>query len=279
MGQKVHPYGFRLGYIFDWQSRWYADKSYTSLLHQDLTVRRTIAKMLPDAGISRVDIDRNANQLTVTIHTARPGIVIGRGGQRVDEVRSRLEKVVSDSRIRVNINEIRVPELDAALVARSVADQLGRRVSYRRAMKQAVSRTMQRGASGIKVRLAGRLGGSEMSRVAKDMDGRVPLHTLRADIDYGLAEASTTMGRIGVKVWIFKNEIKREVARTTPARGKGDQTTRADEVHTGDVQPTTTEANEIGTTKADSSESLVKDAKTNMSEVSEGREDAAAETS
>ena len=276
MGQKVHPYGFRLGYIFDWQSRWYADKSYTSLLHQDLTVRRTIAKMLPDAGISRVDIDRNANQLTVTINTARPGIVIGRGGQRVDEVRSRLEKVVSDSRIRVNINEIRVPELDAALVARSVADQLGRRVSHRRAMKQAVSRTMQRGASGIKIRLAGRLGGSEMSRVAKDMDGRVPLHTLRADIDYGLAEASTTMGRIGVKVWIFKNEIKREVARTTPARGKEDQTARNAEVRIGDIEPTKTETNETETTKADSSESLTEDAKPSMSE---GQEDAATETS
>ena len=279
MGQKVHPYGFRLGYIFDWQSRWYADKSYTTLLHQDLAVRRTIAKMLPDAGISRVDIDRNANQLTVTINTARPGIVIGRGGQRVDEVRSRLEKVVSDSRIRVNINEIRVPELDAALVARSVADQLGRRVSHRRAMKQAVSRTMQRGASGIKIRLAGRLGGSEMSRVAKDMDGRVPLHTLRADIDYGLAEASTTMGRIGVKVWIFKNEIKREVARTTPVQGKDDQTAQTAEVRTGDVEPTKTEANETGTTKADSSESLTEDAKASMSEVSEGREDAATEAS
>ena len=279
MGQKVHPYGFRLGYIFDWQSRWYADKSYTSLLHQDLTVRRTIAKMLPDAGISRVDIDRNANQLTVTIHTARPGIVIGRGGQRVDEVRSRLEKVVSDSRIRVNINEIRVPELDAALVARSVADQLGRRVSHRRAMKQAVSRTMQRGASGIKIRLAGRLGGSEMSRVAKDMAGRVPLHTLRADIDYGLAEASTTMGRIGVKVWIFKGEIKREIARTTQVRGKDDQTAGTAETDIGDVQPTKTEADERGTIKADSSESLTEDAKTITSEVSEGQEDAATEAS
>lgn len=279
MGQKVHPYGFRLGYIFDWQSRWYADKSYTTLLHQDLTVRRTIAKMLPDAGISRVDIDRNANQLTVTINTARPGIVIGRGGQRVDEVRSRLEKVVSDSRIRVNINEIRVPELDAALVARSVADQLGRRVSHRRAMKQAVSRTMQRGASGIKIRLAGRLGGSEMSRVAKDMDGRVPLHTLRADIDYGLAEASTTMGRIGVKVWIFKNEIKREVARTTLVRGKDDQAARTAEARIGDVEPTKTEANEMGTTNADSSESLTEGSKPSMSEVSEGREDAATEAS
>ena len=279
MGQKVHPYGFRLGYIFDWQSRWYADKSYTSLLHQDLTVRRTIAKMLPDAGISRVDIDRNANQLTVTIHTARPGIVIGRGGQRVDEVRSRLEKVVSDSRIRVNINEIRVPELDAALVARSVADQLGRRVSHRRAMKQAVSRTMQRGASGIKIRLAGRLGGSEMSRVAKDMAGRVPLHTLRADIDYGLAEASTTMGRIGVKVWIFKGEIKREIARTTQVRGKDDQTAGTAETDIGDVQPTKTEADEMGTTKADSSESLTEDTKTSTSEVSEGQEDAATEAS
>ena len=216
MGQKVHPFGFRLGYIYDWQSKWFAGKNYTDLLHEDLSIRRTITQMLPDAGISRVEIDRNANLVTVTIHTARPGIVIGRGGQRVDEVRNRLEQVISDRRIRVNISEIRVPELDAALVARAVADQLERRVSHRRAMKQAVARTMQRGGGGIKVRLAGRLGGSDMSRVAKDMDGRVPLHTLRADIDYGTAEARTTTGRIGVKVWLFKGEIIKETKPEVP---------------------------------------------------------------
>jgi len=205
MGQKVHPYGFRLGYIFDWQSKWYAEKAYVGLLHEDLAIRKTIGEMLPDAGISRTEIERNANQVTVTIHTARPGIVIGRGGQRVDELRARLESI-SGRRVRVNINEIRVPELDAALVSKAIASQLERRVSHRRAIKQAISRTMQRGALGIKVRVAGRLGGSEMTRKEKAMEGRVPLHTLKADIDYGIAEAHTTLGRIGVKTWIYKGD-------------------------------------------------------------------------
>jgi len=206
MGQKVHPHGFRLGYLYGWQSRWFADKSYTILLHEDLTIRRTLSEMLTDAGVSNVEIDRNANQVTVTIHTARPGIVIGRGGQRVDEVRRELESVTG-RRMRVNIIEIRMPEMDAALVARAVADQLERRVSHRRAMKQAVARTMQRGVEGIKIKVSGRLGGSEMSRKDTEMVGRVPLHTLKADIDYGTAEARTTLGRIGVKVWIYKGDI------------------------------------------------------------------------
>jgi small subunit ribosomal protein S3 len=209
MGQKVHPHGFRLGYLYGWQSRWFADKNYTKLLHEDLTIRRTLSKMLADAGISSVEIDRNANQVTVTIHTARPGIVIGRGGQRVDEVRRALESL-SGRRMRVNIVEIRMPEMDAALVARAVADQLERRVSHRRAMKQAVARSMQRGVEGIKIKVAGRLGGAEMSRKDTEMVGRVPLHTLKADIDYGTAEAHTTLGRIGVKVWIYKGDIVRE---------------------------------------------------------------------
>ena len=210
MGQKVHPHGFRLGYIYGWQSRWFAEKHYTALLHEDLTIRRTLSEMLVDAGVSNVEIDRNANQVTVTIHTARPGIVIGRGGQRVDEVRKELEKLTG-RRLRVNIVEIRMPEMDAALVARAVADQLERRVSHRRAMKQAVARTMQRGVEGIKIRVGGRLGGSEMSRTDTEMVGRVPLHTLKADIDYGTAEAHTTLGRIGVKVWIYKGDIAPEV--------------------------------------------------------------------
>lgn len=210
MGQKVHPHGFRIGYIYGWQSRWFAGKAYTDLLHEDLTIRRTLGAMLTDAGVSNVEIDRNANQVTVTIHTARPGIVIGRGGQRVDEVRKELERLTG-RRMRVNIVEIRMPEMDAALVARAVAEQLERRVSHRRAMKQAVARTMQRGVKGIKIKVAGRLGGSDMSRKDTEMVGRVPLHTLRADIDYGTAEAHTTLGRIGVKVWIYKGDILPEV--------------------------------------------------------------------
>jgi len=210
MGQKVHPHGFRLGYIYGWQSRWFAEKHYTALLHEDLAIRRALSEMLVDAGVSNVEIDRNANQVTVTIHTARPGIVIGRGGQRVDEVRKELERLTG-RRLRVNIVEIRMPEMDAALVARAVADQLERRVSHRRAMKQAVARTMQRGVEGIKIRVGGRLGGSEMSRTDTEMVGRVPLHTLKADIDYGTAEAHTTLGRIGVKVWIYKGDIAPEV--------------------------------------------------------------------
>ncbi len=214
MGQKVHPTGFRLGVIYDWQSKWFADKGYAKLLQEDLLIRRYIAKVMRDAGVSKVEIDRNANQVTVTIHTAKPGIVIGRGGQKVDELRSELERLTG-KRIRVNIQEIRMPELDAALVARNIADQLERRVAFRRALKQTVQRTMARGAEGCKAMVGGRLGGSEMSRKESSMDGRVPLHTLRADIDFGQAEAATNFGRIGVKVWIYKGEMIRE--RRAPA--------------------------------------------------------------
>jgi small subunit ribosomal protein S3 len=217
MGHKINPTGFRIGVIYDWQAKWYADKNYADLLHEDIRIRNLINKTLGDASISKVDIDRNANQVSVTIHTAKPGIVIGRGGQKVEDLRNRLERLASDGgvakRVRVNIQEIRTPELDAYLVARSIADQLQRRVAFRRAMKQAVQRTMQRGAKGIKVMVAGRLGGAEMSRRESEMDGRVPLHTLRADIDYGFAEAHTTFGRIGVKVWIYKGEILPEPKR------------------------------------------------------------------
>src|SRR5579885_2298695 len=206
MGHKIHTTGFRVGVIYGWQSKWYSDRGYTRLLHEDLAIRRKIMTSLADASISRVDIDRSANQVTVTIHTAKPGIVIGRQGAKVEELRQTLDKLTG-RRVRVNISEIRVPELDAYLVARSIADQLQRRIAFRRAMKQAVQRTMQRGAKGIKVIVAGRLGGAEMSRRETEKDGRVPLHTLRADIDYGLAEAHTTFGRIGVKVWIYKGEI------------------------------------------------------------------------
>ncbi len=214
MGHKVHPTGFRVGVIYDWQSKWYAgNKGYKVQLHEDVAIRsRIMGKGQPDAGISKVEIDRNANQLTVTIHTAKPGIVIGRNGASVDLLRTDLEKQTG-RRVRVNISEIRVPEMDAYLVARSIAEQLQRRVAFRRAVKQGVQRTMQRGAKGIKVVVAGRLGGSEMSRRETEKQGRIPLHTLRADIDFAIAEAHTTFGRIGVKCWIYKGDIEPVINR------------------------------------------------------------------
>ena len=240
MGHKIHPTGFRIGVIYGWQGKWYADKNYTELLHEDVRIRDTINKTLGDAGVSKIEIDRNANQAAVTIHTAKPGIVIGRGGQKVEELRQRLEKL-SNRRVRVNIQEIRVPEMDATLVARSIAEQLQRRVAFRRALKQSVQRTMQRGAKGIKVRVAGRLGGAEMSRNETEMDGRVPLHTLRADIDYGVAEAHTTFGRIGVKVWIYKGEILPEPKKRQEAAGT---------IDTGTLAPAAPEAPEAPVTPA-----------------------------
>ena len=206
MGQKVHPIGFRLGVTKEWQAKWYADKHYTELLQEDLKIRGAIEKKYPEADISRIEIERAANQVTVTVHTARPGIVIGRGGQRVDEMRLHLEQITG-KRIRLNIQEIRQPELDAYLVASNIAHQMERRISHRRAMKQAISRAMESGAQGIKVVCSGRLSGSEYARKETLHQGRVPLHTLRADIDYALAEARTTLGRTGVKVWIYKGDI------------------------------------------------------------------------
>ncbi len=208
MGQKTHPIGFRLGIIKDWQAKWYAAKGsqYRELLQEDLSIRNAIRVRLPEAGISKVELERGAQELVVTIHSARPGIVIGRGGQRVEEVRQVVEGL-THKRARLNVQEVRQPELDAQLVAASIAEQLGRRVAFRRAMHQAVNRAMQAGALGMKVICSGRLGGVEIARREKVMQGRVPLHTLRADIDYGLAEARTTMGRIGVKVWVYKGDI------------------------------------------------------------------------
>jgi small subunit ribosomal protein S3 len=206
MGRKVHPYGFRLGVINDWRARWYADKNYAEFLNEDLKLRKAIAQRYPDAGVTMVEIERQAAEVTVSVHTARPGIVIGRGGQRVDETRGMLEKLIG-KKIRINIREVQQAELDAFLVARSVADQLERRIAHRRAMKQAIFRTMQAGAKGIRIVCSGRLGGSEIARNEKMSQGRVPLQTLRADIDYGLAEARTVMGRIGVKAWIYKGDI------------------------------------------------------------------------
>jgi len=206
LGQKVHPNGFRLGIIRDWKAKWYADKQYTQFLMEDLDVRKLIDEKYKDADISTVEVDRNSNQVSVTVFTAKPGIVIGRGGQRVDETRAALEKKTG-KKVQLNIREVWAPELDALLVAKNIASQISNRVAHRRAMKQAIMRTMQRGAKGIKIRIAGRLNGAEIARNEKDSDGSVPLHTLRADIDYGLAEAHTTMGRIGIKVWIYKGDI------------------------------------------------------------------------
>ncbi|MFC2035956.1 30S ribosomal protein S3, partial [Chloroflexota bacterium] len=206
MGHKVHPMGFRLGVIRDWQAKWYADKHYAEFLQEDLKLRKAIQSGYADAAVSLVEIERQSNQVTVTIYTARPGIVIGRGGQRVDEMRRHLEQLVG-KRVQLNIQEIQLPELDAHLVAKTIAEQIERRIAYRRAMKQVILRTMQAGAKGMKVSCAGRLGGAEIARRLSMHEGQVPLHTLRADIDYGFVEAVTAMGRIGVKVWIYKGEI------------------------------------------------------------------------
>jgi small subunit ribosomal protein S3 len=206
LGQKVHPTGFRLGIVKDWETHWYADKDYQKLVQEDLALRKTIQKDLRDAAVPRIEIERSANNITVTIHTAKPGIVIGKSGAKVDELRRKLE-AKTGKKVRVNINEIRQPEVDSTLVARSIAEQLERRVAFRRAMKQAVTRALQRGAKGVKVIVSGRLGGAEMSRREREVSGKVPLHTLRADIDYGTAEALTTYGVIGIKVWIYKGEI------------------------------------------------------------------------
>ena len=208
MAQKTHPIGFRLGIVKDWHARWFAHKQadYRALVLEDLKIRKQISTNYPEAGISKVDIERGSSDVIITIHTARPGIVIGRGGQRVEELRKELEGL-TDRRARLNVQEIRQPELDAYLVGRNIADQLERRIAFRRAIRQSITRTMQAGAQGIKVICGGRLGGADIARTEKVLEGRVPLHTLRADIDYGLAEAATEFGRIGVRVWIYKGDI------------------------------------------------------------------------
>ncbi|MCS6938425.1 MAG: 30S ribosomal protein S3 [Roseiflexaceae bacterium] len=206
MGRKVHPIGFRLGYIKDWQSKWFAERNYTELLHEDVMLRRLIAKELENAGVARIEIERSANKVEVTVYTAKPGIVIGKRGTKVDELRAELEKRTG-KKVKLNIQEIHQPELEAQLVAESIAEQINKRVSYKRAMKQAVQRAMRLGAQGIKIKCSGRLAGAEMARVAWERDGRVPLHTLRADIDYAQVHAHTTYGRIGVKVWIYKGDV------------------------------------------------------------------------
>mgnify|MGYP000147407935 FL=1 len=218
MGQKVHPKGLRIGIIKDWDARWYADKNYAELLQEDIKIRRHIKKTMYDAGISRVEIERAANRVKITIHTARPGMVIGKGGSGVEALRQEIQRMTG-RQISINVVEVEVPELDAQLVAENVAAQLERRISFRRAMKQAVSRARRLGAKGIKVMCSGRLGGAEMSRREWYAEGSVPLHTLRADIDYGFAEAFTTYGQIGVKVWINKGEVLPEKDEGQAAEG------------------------------------------------------------
>ncbi len=208
MGQKVNPYGFRLGITTDWKSRWFAeDEAYTDALVEDWKIRDYLRKQLERAAVSRIEIERTRDRLRVDLYTARPGIVIGRRGAEADRLRGGLLKITGNAKIQLNIQEIKQPELDANLIAQGVADQLAGRVSFRRAMKRAVQTAMKAGTQGIRVQCSGRLGGAEMSRKEWYREGRVPLHTLRADIDYGQAEARTTFGRIGVKVWIYKGDI------------------------------------------------------------------------
>jgi small subunit ribosomal protein S3 len=217
MGQKVNPHGLRVGIIKNWEGRWYADRNYSELLHEDLQIRKYVMKKLAAASVPRVEIERAANRVKVFIHTAKPGIVIGRGGAGSEILTKELSELTG-KQVSINIMEIKRPELEAALVARSVAEQLEKRISFRRAMKQTVGRTMRSGAQGIKISCSGRLGGAEIARTEWYNEGKVPLHTLRADIDYGFAEANTTYGKIGIKVWIYKGEIL-PAKKNVPAEG------------------------------------------------------------
>ncbi|ACM60833.1 small subunit ribosomal protein S3 [Caldicellulosiruptor bescii] len=220
MGQKVHPKGFRLGIIRDWDSRWFAnDKDFEKYVLEDYKIRRHIKEKLYNAGISRIEIERAAKRVKVIIHTAKPGIVIGRAGSGVEALRKELEKLTGGKTISLDIKEIKVPELDAQLVAENIAAQLEKRVSFRKAMKQAMARALRSGAKGIKTMVSGRLGGADIARTEWYKEGRIPLQTLRADIDYGFAEAHTTYGRIGVKTWIYKGDILPQKAAASEKGG------------------------------------------------------------
>ncbi|MCM3635675.1 MULTISPECIES: 30S ribosomal protein S3 [Paenibacillus] len=207
MGQKVNPIGLRVGIIRDWESKWYAEKDFGDLLLEDVKIREYLKNKLKDAAVSHIEIERAANRVNVTIHTAKPGMVIGKGGAEVENLRVQLGKIADKKKVHINIAEIKQADLDAILVAESIAQQLERRVSFRRALKQAIQRSMRAGAKGIKTSVSGRLGGAEIARTEGYSEGTVPLHTLRADIDYGTAEAHTTYGRLGVKVWIYRGEV------------------------------------------------------------------------
>jgi len=206
VGQKVSPVGLRIGVIRDWESKWYADKDFATLLHEDLKIRKFVKGRLKDAAVSTIEIERAANRVNVSIHTAKPGMVIGKGGAEVETLRKSLTDLTG-KRVHININEVKRPDLDATLVAENIARQLENRISFRRAQKQSITRTLRAGAKGIKTLVSGRLGGADIARSEGYSEGTVPLHTLRADIDYGTAEAHTTYGRIGVKVWIYRGEV------------------------------------------------------------------------
>ena len=206
MGQKVNPHGIRLGIVKTWDAKWYADKDYAENLHEDIKIRAYLKDSLKIAGVSRIETERSKNRLKLTIHTAKPGMVIGRGGSGIEQIKEGLKKY-TEKHVDINIAEIKQPDMDSTLVAENIAAQLERRIAFRRAMKQAVGRTMRMGAKGIKIMVSGRLGGAEIARKESYREGSIPLHTLRADIDYGTAEAHTTYGRIGIKVWIFKGEV------------------------------------------------------------------------
>jgi len=218
VGQKVSPVGLRIGVIRDWESKWYAGKDFGTLLMEDVKIREYLKGKLKDAAVSHIEIERAANRVNVTIHTAKPGMVIGKGGAEVENLRTYIAKL-SGKKVHINIAEIKHADLDAILVAESIAQQLERRVSFRRAMKQAIQRSMRSGAKGIKTMVSGRLGGAEIARSEGYSEGTVPLHTLRADIDYGTAEAHTTYGRIGVKVWIYRGEVLPAKKRATTTEG------------------------------------------------------------
>lgn len=221
MGQKVHPKGLRLGIIKTWDSKWYAKKNYAQLLQEDIAIREFMKKRLANAALSRIEIERTANRIKITIHTAKPGIVIGRSGAGVDRLKVDLEKFLAqrvsfksseeksmlDRQVQISVQEVTQPELDAQLVAENIAQQIAKRISFRRAMKQAVARSLRAGAQGVKITCGGRLAGAEIARSEWYKEGKIPLHTLRADIDYGFAESFTTYGQIGVKVWIYKSEV------------------------------------------------------------------------
>ncbi|GGH85376.1 small subunit ribosomal protein S3 [Pullulanibacillus pueri] len=206
MGQKVNPNGFRIGYIRDWESKWYADKNYAEYLHEDIKIREYVEKRLKDAAVSSIELERAANRINVTIKTAKPGMVIGKGGSEVESLRKSLN-ALTGKKVHVNIFEIKQADLDAKLVADNIARQLENRIAWRRAQKQTITRTMRAGAKGIRTQVSGRLGGADIARSEDYSEGTVPLHTLRADIDYGTAEADTTYGKLGVKVWIYRGEV------------------------------------------------------------------------
>jgi small subunit ribosomal protein S3 len=222
MGHKVHPYGFRLGVTRTWTAKWYHDKEYTTLLVEDIAIRKLVGERLANASVSGLEIERNFGQVTVTVHTAKPGIVIGKGGQNVEILRQQIG-ALTKRKVKLEIKEIRQPELDAYLVAMNIAQQLTRRIAFKKAIKQSIQRSMKAGAKGVKIMVSGRLGGAEMSRREWDREGRIPLGTLRADISYGQVHAHTTYGRIGVKVWIYRGDVApvRAPAPVTAAIGQG----------------------------------------------------------